>query len=437
MAKKRNTRRDAGEGSVYKRGNIWWIAYRVNGKQVSESSGSRDKEVANHLLRERLVTVGRGHGDQFLGWLFEDVANEWYASVEAPGIRADSTMSQWRIALDRHLLPVFGKNFLHQMLDATMYEDYATAKLSNRSLKTGEPLPVGSADEDAEPKPSEPLAASTISHHLTILSMIFDFAVSRNKVELNPIKSVSRSTLQAANFSQADAFERAEVEALLAATEKDEDEFLIFTMARLGLRIGEAFALRVSAYDPENRTLYIGPSVKRKRNGAQFLETRRNRKRGKTAAAERTLTVSKDFAKRLDAHIEAMRTANRIPPAGSPEDGFIFSNTRGEMRHVGNWRNRVWNKAVVAAGLHDESPEAENGRPTPHKLRHTYASEQIAEGVALNKLCYRMGHTNPQTTLRIYTHIFKRHEQDVADIAGLYQLEDDEPADSGSELGKS
>ena len=424
MAKKK-ARRDHGDGSIFKRGNIYWIAYRVNGKQVRESSGSRDEDAAMQLLRERLVTVGKGHGDQFLGWLFADVANEWYAAVEAPGHLADSTLAGWRIALDRHLLPVFGENYLHQMLDATMYEDYVTAKLRNQSLKTGEPLPVGTADDETEPEPSTPLAPSTISHHLAVLSMIFDFAVARTKVELNPIKSVSRKPLSSSisNIERVEPFEREEVEALLAAC-SGEDKFLIYTLYQLGMRIGEAFALKVSAWDPADRKLSIGPSVKRTAKGAQYLETRRGHAKGKTASAERVLTVGKDFAKALDMHIAGLRAKGRIPADG---DGFIFANSKGTMKQVNNWRRRVWNKAVVNAGLHDEANT--NGRPTPHKLRHTYASEQISAGVPLSKLCYRMGHASPQTTLSVYAHIFKRHEQEAADLGSLSEP-DSEIADS-------
>jgi integrase len=429
-------KREYGDGSVYKRGNIWWIAYRVNGQQKNESSGSRNKEDALHLLRERQVSIGKGHGEQFLGLDFENVANEWYATVTAPGTLADSTTTQWRIALDRHLIPVFGGSSLAQLIEPALFEDYVTAKLTNYAPKVGGPLPVGTTDPTQEPQPATPLAASTVAHHLAVLSMIFDWAVARNKVERNPIKAVNRKHLHAADLGQVEPFEREEVEALLKHTKKDEDKFFILTLGRLGLRIGEGFALKVSAYNTKNKTLRVGPTVKRRKNGAQYLETRRNRKKGKTVAAERTLQLSDDYAAQLDKHIAKMRSEKRIPAEGQG-DGFIFPNNKGAMRHVGNWRNRVWNKVVVAAGLHDDSPDSEDGRPTPHKLRHTYASEQISNRVELNNLCYRMGHASPQTTLTIYTHIFKRHQQDVADQAGLYQMPiDDEPADSPLVIGE-
>ena len=52
-------------------------------------------------------------------------------------------------------------------------------------------------------------------------------------------------------------------------------------------------------------------------------------------------------------------------------------------------------------------------RVTPHKLRHTYATLQIAYGTDVRTVSGTMGHSTPSTTLNIYTHQLK-HSLDVA-----------------------
>lgn len=47
-------------GTVYKRGNVWWIRYRQNGKNVFESSKSGKKSVANELLKSREGDITKG-----------------------------------------------------------------------------------------------------------------------------------------------------------------------------------------------------------------------------------------------------------------------------------------------------------------------------------------------------------------------------------------
>ncbi|HEX2460890.1 MAG TPA: hypothetical protein VHJ58_12155, partial [Vicinamibacterales bacterium] len=53
MRKKRT--RGNGSGTVYKNGNIWYFAYKgPDGKRIYESSRSKQKGDAEHLLRKRL-----------------------------------------------------------------------------------------------------------------------------------------------------------------------------------------------------------------------------------------------------------------------------------------------------------------------------------------------------------------------------------------------
>ena len=49
-----------GNGRVFQRGSIWWIAYYDNGRERRESSGSHERKEAVMLLRQRLVEVATG-----------------------------------------------------------------------------------------------------------------------------------------------------------------------------------------------------------------------------------------------------------------------------------------------------------------------------------------------------------------------------------------
>ena len=49
-----------GNGRVFQRGQVWWIAYYDNGQEHRESSGSRDRKEAVRLLRQRLGEVATG-----------------------------------------------------------------------------------------------------------------------------------------------------------------------------------------------------------------------------------------------------------------------------------------------------------------------------------------------------------------------------------------
>src|SRR5690242_19059414 len=59
-------RRQRGSGSLKIRGQIWWIVYNAAGRQVSESSGSADRQKAEDLLKQRIgeAVTGRDVGPE-------------------------------------------------------------------------------------------------------------------------------------------------------------------------------------------------------------------------------------------------------------------------------------------------------------------------------------------------------------------------------------
>ncbi|MCJ7484116.1 MAG: site-specific integrase [Thermodesulfovibrionales bacterium] len=47
-------------GMLYKRGNVWWLKYYQNGKNIRESSGSKSKMVAERHLKRREGEIAQG-----------------------------------------------------------------------------------------------------------------------------------------------------------------------------------------------------------------------------------------------------------------------------------------------------------------------------------------------------------------------------------------
>ena len=45
-----------GDGRIFRRGHIWWIAYCRDGREYRESSRGTDEAAARRLLRNRLST---------------------------------------------------------------------------------------------------------------------------------------------------------------------------------------------------------------------------------------------------------------------------------------------------------------------------------------------------------------------------------------------
>lgn len=85
-------------GSLYKRGNTWWIKYYRNGKSYRESSETDKKMVAKKLLdrREGDIAQGKTPGVQFDKVTFDELAEEFLTEYKINGrksiVRAEQSV---------------------------------------------------------------------------------------------------------------------------------------------------------------------------------------------------------------------------------------------------------------------------------------------------------------------------------------------------------
>jgi integrase len=52
-----------------------------------------------------------------------------------------------------------------------------------------------------------------------------------------------------------------------------------------------------------------------------------------------------------------------------------------------------------------------------HGLRHSYATAALKAGVSVHVLASRIGHADPATTLRVYSHVFRKDDHEAAALA--------------------
>jgi integrase len=100
--------------------------------------------------------------------------------------------------------------------------------------------------------------------------------------------------------------------------------------------------------------------------------------------------------------------------AQDSEDGLIFVGPNGGLLRRGNFRQRVWVKALKHAGL----PPMHF-----HDLRHTGNHLTAAAGANLRELMVRMGHSSTRAAM-IYQHATDERQREIADA--LNQLARDQ-----------
>jgi integrase len=158
---------------------------------------------------------------------------------------------------------------------------------------------------------------------------------------------------------------------------------LVHVMARVGLRPGEAYALRVGKFDPLKRTLLIDTAAA-----------------GDTKTGEaRTVVLPAVLAEELTAHIEGWSSWDK--------DALMFPGERGAMLDGGNFRRRVFSPAAKSAGV--------NHGLRVNDLRHSAVSFAVEHGANVYAIQRMVGHSKSSITLDVYGELWDTSQEELAE----------------------
>ncbi len=218
MATKTQPRRHNGDGSLFLRGRIWWIAYKhPDGARRKESADTDRRTVAERLLRKR---IGAGANNlpvipRVEKLTFNDAAKMVVNDFTAHGKRS-LPMVERRLRL--HLTPYFGGRRL-----VGITSDDVTAFIAKRQDDTIVTRKV----RDAEPEQRKPVSNAEINRELQILKRIFNLAIKSGKIATKPAIDMLPESPARAGF-----FERAQYDSVIQHLPADRVVFLRDDAAR-------------------------------------------------------------------------------------------------------------------------------------------------------------------------------------------------------------
>ena len=244
----------------------------------------------------------------------------------------------------------------------------------------------------------KPLSGTTACAMRKKLKMILQEAVRDNIIVKNPcddLKGPSKDT------EEKDPLTRQQVARFKAIFDSSEPTPLLVAMRIAlfaGLRRGEVCGLRWRDVDASERTITVRRSLCGKT--LKFKDT-------KTEAGERTIPLDDATYDYLMAYKNGQ--IKRLIACGkSVEDTCITAEPDEEFMTPDRMTQRVI-KFCNANGFEGA---------TAHLLRHTYCTLLFAANVDVKTVQYLMGHKDPKTTLRIYTHYLKSNGVKAASAIG-------------------
>ena len=219
-----------GQGSLYQRGQVWWIRYSAGGQEHRESSKSSDKEVALQLLRRRLFQPGAPSHNL----TFEDLAADYLQERRSHG--ADLTALQWSEARIANLKTVFG-GLRATDITTTRMREYSRQRLAMK------------------------VAPATINRDFAALSRMFTLAVQAERLTRRPHIPRLRESLPRQGF-----LEHADYLAIRTHLPAPYQDVLDFAYLS-GWRRGEILTLEWRDVDREGRVIRLRPEACKTRTG--------------------------------------------------------------------------------------------------------------------------------------------------------------------------
>ena len=313
------------------------------------------------------------------------------------------TVANYRYLLGSRILPILGDkpitdltpalltDWLHQVRHSPRKSTRLPEDQLSRPRRQGEKLISAS-------KAAKPLSVKTTLLYYGCMKTMLAAAVRIGLLEYNPMDRVKRPKQRKRKPT---TLPERDVVALLSLIidEAPQSLRLAVLLAMLcGLRLGEVGALRYMDVDWDAGTINISQALKYAPGTGSFLEV------PKTDAGERVITLPPTM-------LRILRDA-------------MYLDLIDEQDSDGKWKSGRWIvHSRYGARVNKDTPSKwfrafadANGYEgiTFHDLRHIHASILLAKHVDLASVSARMGHSDPEVTLRVYADALPPNDQAAA-----------------------
>lgn len=343
--------------SLYQRRGIWWVRYRIGGKDYRYSLRTRDEVEANERVEIiatelKMQSVPSNHRHP----TFDEAAKLYLGYLETDG-RAKKTFSKYRRTLDNLC------NFA-----------------ATRNASRLEEFDLLLVDEYRRMRTKAGAAAKTLHNEITLLKQLVNFAIRRELLEKNPLKALK---LKKPKPNTQPFWTYDQIEKILAAAAMDPYLPLFRLLAATGLRIGEAKHLAWDDIDFENRVLLVRPKQISQKAGDSW--------KPKTGD-QRVVPLPPQVLEMLKSLPRRSRWVFGRPNQRRKAADTRPINDRNALAHL----QAILKRLGFAGHL--------------HTFRHSFISHALIRGVPEAVVRQWVGHVDAEI-LKHYTHIADRESQ--------------------------
>ena len=367
------TRRSRGEGSIYKRGDGLWCAYLIvgwdeNGKAKRRYIYKKRKAEVQEELHRLSQDVRQGNYAEQKKVRISQFLKTWLDSHVRQQNR-ESTHAQYSLMVSKHINPYIGGIQLAQLDQFQIRQYYST--LEKRAVGSRTRLLVHG-----------------------VLRKAFSDAKKWGQIINNPFELVTRPKHVPKLMR---CLNKEEIARFLLVAQSDPYYVLYILAITTGMRQGEIFGLKWQDIDFQNSLLSV-------RRTAYELNGKMQIGEPKTKTSRRALYLPK--------FITGLLADYQQEKQDEGESGeWVFTGLDGGILRRSNFRKRHFLPLLEASGVSEICF---------HELRHTAATLLLSEGINPKVIQERLGHSQINTTLDIYSHVLPSMQKEAADKLESY-----------------
>lgn len=293
---------------------------------------------------------------------YEQIYDLWYEEYKTT-VKASTLLKTERV-FKNHIIPAFG----------------------NKPIQDIKPMDVQNQMNEWHKKL---VRASMVMNYA---GLVFDYAIRMQLISLNPTKVIKKPVRKKSVTEDKDMnfYDKDELKKFMAVLEND-NNFRAYVYFRLlaftGMRKGESLALKWSDINLDKQTLYINKAVSRSATGL-YIQT------PKTPSSIRRISID-------DKTVSVLRQY-----AEDAAEGLVFQSEDGGI--LSPAKPRKWYLVAM------KKLPADFKQISIHGFRHTHASLLFEAGASIKDVQSRLGHSDIQTTMDVYTHVSKTAKEQLA-----------------------
>jgi integrase len=370
--------------NVRERDGAWWIFVNHRGRRKAKRIGVGDpgkraaKEAAAKIQAKLALGDLSALESKERTLTLREYAERWltvYARVHCK----EATANNYQRFLQFHVYPTFGSTPLPQ--------------LTRANLKAWIAEQLAGGNQRSKGKALNPHTLGTI---LIPLRALLAAAVDDGLLPANPAARIGRfvANREGTPTERLDPFKAEEVRHLLATcqTHFPVDCPLVLTLARTGIRIGEAAG---EAW--EDVDLSRG-----------FLWVRRGYSKGRMSTPKTGKGRCVDMSRQLQKVLAEYREVRTLEATvqGKTLNPWVFGGPDGKPMDYERWTWNVWRRLLALAGLRYRGP---------HQLRHSFASLLLMQGESPAYVSKQLGHASIKMTVDVYGHFIPGANRQAVD----------------------